>query len=248
MSDPTALLRSNRRRRAVRRGIALGAIPLILVALAFSAKVLSMYAFAHASAAAYASGDYSGTTSAARGQEPVNLFEPYKAPFNVGVGLTASGDLAGGRAAFEQALALATGLEQCAVRVNLAITIERIGDLALTDGDPAAARAAWQEALLIMQEAPEGCRTPEADEVSPDPDQNMTDTMDEEERRLREKLEQSTDPPTPEESEEPQESDVLEEEQIETIEGLLEQGLDEIDQHEEGQDDDFGGSWTDQPW
>lgn len=247
MTDPSALLRANRRRRTVRRWILIAAIPVLVLAFAFSAKVLSMYAFAHLSAAAYATGDYAGTTSAARGQEPFNLFEPYKAPFNVGVGLTESGDLAGGRAAFEQALALAVGLEQCAVRVNLAITIERIGDLALTEGDPEAARAAWQEALFLVQEAPDGCRTPEADEISPDPDQNLADTLDEEERRLLEKLQQSTEQPEPEESEEPQEpEEPLEEEQIDSIEDLLEQGTEEREELDDGQDG--GGSYTDQPW
>lgn len=245
MTDPAAVLRTNRRRRAARRWIAIGSLPLVLVALAFSAKVLSMYAFAYASASAYAYGDYPGTTAAARGQEPANWFEPYKAPFNVGVGLTSSGDLAGGRAAFEQALELAVGLEQCAVRVNLAITIERAGDAAAGAGDLAAARSAWQEALLVMEAAPEGCRTPRADEVSPDPEQNMADTMDEEERRLREKLEQSTEPP-PQEPEDPEEPETLDDEQLDQIEGLLEQGQDERDDELGGQDG--GGAGTERPW
>lgn len=244
MTDATAVLRANRRRRAVRRWIAIGSLPLLALALAFSVKVLSMYAFAHAAAWAYAHDDYPGTTAAARGQEPVNLFEPYKAPFNVGVGLTSSGDLDGGRAAFEQALALATGLEQCAVRVNLAITIERMGDVSAAAGQLGAARSSWLEALAIMQEAPEGCRTPEADEVSPDPDQSTADTMDDEEERLREKLEESTQPP-PEEPQEPDE-ETLEEEQIDQIEDLLEQGQGERDEELGG--DDGGGSWTDKPW
>lgn len=243
MIDSAALLRSNRRRRAVRRAIAIGAIPVLLVAFAFVAKVLSMYSFAYQSAASYAAEDYAGTTQAARGQEPFNVFEPYKAPFNVGVGLTASGDLAGGRAAFEEALALANGLEQCAVRVNLAITIERTGDAALAEGDEAAAREAWSEALLVMQEAPEGCRSPEANELTPDPDQNLTDTMDEEERRLLEKLRENNNPPPPEE---PDDSEPLEEDEIEAIEDLLEQGIEERD--EELGTEDGGGPWTDQPW
>lgn len=243
MSDPAALLRANRRRRAIRRGILVASIPVLLVALAACVKVLSMYAFAYASAAAYATGDYPGTSAAARGQEPVNVFEPWKAPFNVGVGLTAAGDLDGGRAAFEQALALATGLEQCAVRVNLAITLERIGDRAQAAGDPQAAQTAWQEALLVLREAPEGCRTAEADENSPDPDQNMEDTLDEEERRLREKLEQGANPTPPEEPEEPQQSPT-EPEGLEEIEDLLQQGQDERDEYHAGDE----APWTDRPW
>jgi hypothetical protein len=247
VSEPGELLRANRRRRTARRVIVIALIPVLAASLLLAVKLLSMYAFAYRSAATYAAGDYAGTVQAARGQEPFNLFEPYKAPFNVGVGLADAGDLPGARAAFEQALALAQGLEQCAVRVNLAIVIERTGDLALAEGDPEAARAAWQEALLVMLDSPDGCRTPEADEVSPDPDQNMEDTMDEEERRLREKLEEggadgSTPPEQPEDPEEP-----LDESQVESIEEQLQQGIDERDDYLDGEDGN-GGSGTDRPW
>lgn len=245
MTDPATLLRSNRRRRVARRVAVVATIPLLVVALALGAKLLSMYAFAYSSAAAYAAGDYPGTTQAARGQKPLNFFEPYKAPFNVGVGLAASDDLAGARAAFEEALALATGLEQCAVRVNLAIVIERTGDLALAADDGGAARAAWQEALLVMMEAPEGCRTPEADDVSPDPDQNMTDTMDEEEQRLREKLQDSTAPTPPED---PDDSDPLEQSEIDNIAEQLEQGIEDVDDFDERETGEGGATGTDRPW
>lgn len=228
------------RRRLVRRIAVIAGIVLLVPLVAFGAKVLSMYAFAYSATAAYVAGDYPGTVQAARGQEPVNVFEPYKAPYNVGVGLAASGDLAGARAAFETALPLAPALEQCAVRVNLAIVIERTGDAALADGDRAAAVAAWEEALLVMQEAPEGCRTPEADEVSPDPDQNMEDTVDEEIRRLREKLQEPQGGTPPEEQEpQPDPSD------LEDIQDQLDQGAEEREDYES--DDGFSGG-TDRPW
>ncbi|MEO5535611.1 MAG: hypothetical protein ABIR17_10815 [Pseudolysinimonas sp.] len=247
MTEPTTVLRANRRRRLARRVAMIAATPILVLVLLLGVKVLSMYAFAYQSAAAYAAGDYAGTVQAARWQEPLNFFEPYKAPFNVGVGLTGSGDLTGARAAFEESLGLAHGLEQCAVRVNLAIVIERIGDAAATAGDRAAASAAWQQALLVMLEGPEGCPTPEADAVSPDPTQNMEDTMTEEERRLREKLadgsgtnqspppDETPPPPTPDDG------------QISNIEEQLQQGTDERDDYLDGQQGD-GGSGTDRPW
>jgi len=248
VTEQTDILRGNRRRRLVRRVALIVAAPLLVLVLALVVKVLSMYAFAYQSAAAYAAGNYAGTVSAAHGQEPFNVFEPYKAPFNVGVGLAGSGDLTGARAKFEEALGLAHGLEQCAVRVNLAIVIERIGDLALTEGDRAGARAAWQEALLVLLESPEGCPTPEADAVSPDPDQNMADTMTEEERRIREKLEDAPqEPQDPEDGEELEQPETLDEEQIEDIQDQLEDGIDERDEYLEGQQDGYG-SGTDKPW
>lgn len=230
-------------RRRIRRIAAIVGAPFLLLAVLLGAKVLSMYAFAYSASSAYVAGDYPGTVQAARGQEPVNVFEPYKAPYNVGVGLAASGDLAGARAAFEQALPLAPGLEQCAVRVNLAIVIERIGDAALADGDPEAAKAAWQEALLVMQDAPEGCRTPEADEVSPDPEQSMEDTFDEEIRRLLEKLQdpQGGTPPPEDPEETPEQSE------LDDIQEQLEQGAEEREELESG-DPTGGTTGTDKPW
>jgi hypothetical protein len=246
MSDPAAVLRSNRRRSVARRVMTIVLVPVMLVALVFSAKLLSMYAFAYRSGAAYAVGDFVGTEQAARWQEPLNLFEPYKAPFNVGVGLAAGGDLAGARAKFEEALALATGLDQCAVRVNLAIVIERTGDAALEAGNREEARSLWQEALLVMMEAPEGCQSPEADEVSPDPDQNMEDTVIEEERRLREKLEEDgSENPPPDEPQEPEESEEPDQGDLESIEEQLQQGTDERDDYLDGGD---SGGLTYRPW
>src|SRR5690606_15290359 len=139
VSVPTTLLGANRTRRRVRRILLVVSAPFLLLALALCGKLLSMYAFAHQSAAAYAAGDVAGTTQAARGQLVLSWFEPYKAPFNVGVGLADAGELRGARAAFEESLGLAHGLEQCVVRVNLAIVLERTGDAAMRAGDPTAA-------------------------------------------------------------------------------------------------------------
>jgi tetratricopeptide (TPR) repeat protein len=235
-----------RRRRRIRRIALIVAAPLLVLLLAFGAKVVSMYAFAYSAAASHVAGDGPGTVQSSRGLEWVNLFETYKAPYNLGVGLATSGDLAGARTAFEQALPLAPGLEQCAVRVNLAIVIERQGDAAEADGDRDTAMGLWQEALIVMEDAPEGCRTPEADEVSPDPEQNMEDTVDEEIRRLLEKLQDPTggEPPPdqePEENETPDQSD------LENLQDQLDQGAEERDDYGSGGYEP-GSSGTDRPW
>lgn len=241
MTDPAALLQANRARRRVRRILLIASLPLVLAALALCGKLLSMYAFAHQSAAAYADEDYAGTARAAQGQHPLNWFEPYKAPFNLGVGLADGGDLAGARAAFEESLALAHGLEQCAVRVNLGIVLERIGDAALLAGDPAGAARAWQEALVVTTDAPEGCGTPEADSTSPDPDRELGETMQEQEQRLREKLEgRAEDPEQPEQPEQPDDAE------LDDIKEQLEQGAEDRQAHDQGGDGD--GAGTDRPW
>jgi hypothetical protein len=243
VSDTGSLLRANRRRRLARRVILIVAVPFVIATLGLCGKLLGMYAFAHQSSAAYAAGDYAGTAQAARGQLPLNWFEPYKAPFNLGVGLADAGDLVGARAAFETSLGLAHGLEQCAVRVNLAIVLERTGDAALRDGDAAAAAKAWQEALVVSQDAPEDCRSEAADDASPDPDRDLGETMDEQQRRLREKLEDGTgqqNQPEQPEQDAPDPSD------LDGIQDQLEQGAQDRDEHDAGDGD--GGPGTDRPW
>lgn len=245
-----ALIATNRRRRRIRRWVAIGTLPLTLAGLLFVGKLLSMYAYAHQSITSYVVGDYSGATTAAQGQEFLNWFEPFTAPYNVGTALAGSEDLSGARSKLEAALPLASGLQVCAVRVNLAIVIERSGDAAVGDGDGVGGAELYAEALLITAETPDECRTPEADEQSPDPERSMTETLEGLEDRLQEK-QQQTPPPDQEdgeseEPEEPQEEPQPGQDELDELQERLEQGAEEREQNQDGDDAPSGG--TDRPW
>ncbi|WP_336502640.1 hypothetical protein [Microbacterium paraoxydans] len=242
-----ALLRSNRRRRLIRRWVAIGTIPLTLAALLFVGKLLSMYAFAHQAITAYVVDDFAGSEASARGQDVLNWFEPYKAPYNIGTALAGADELPASRTELERSLDLATGLEVCPVRINLALVIERMGDAARADGDGAGATVLYGEALTVTVETPEECRSDEAQQQSPDPERDMSDTLDNTEDRLKQKQqeqeqEQQEQPQEPqEEQEEPQPS----EDKLQDLQDKLEQGTQERDQQ---QGDDPGGTGTDKPW
>jgi len=247
-----ALIAANRRRRSIRRWIILGTLPLTLAALLFVGKLLSMYGFAHQAISTYVVGDYSGSTAAAQGQEFLNWFEPYKAPYNVGTALAGADELDSARAELEEALPLASGLEVCAVRVNLALVIERQGDAARDDGDGPAAVQLYGEALQITAETPEECSSDEADEQSPDPDRSMSDTLEDLGDRLQEKQQQSEQEPQQnpdegdgegEEQEQPQQPD---QDQLDELQDKLQQGEEER-QQDQGDDEGPGGG-TDKPW
>lgn len=242
-----ALLASNRRRRRVRFWIGLGTLPLTLAALLFVGKLLSMYAFAHQSISSYVADDYAGAESAARGQEFLNWFEPYKAPFNVGTALAGAEKLPESRAKFEESLSLATGLEVCSVRINLAIVIERMGDAARSDGDGVTAAELYGEALTVTTEMPEDCNSDEAQEQSSDPDRDMQQSKEDLEDRLKQKQqdEEQTPPEEPQEQEPQEQQEQPSDEKIEDLKKQLEQGTQERDQRG---DDDGGGSGTDKPW
>lgn len=240
------LLRSNRRRRSIRRWVAIGTLPLTLAALFFVGKILSMYAFAHQAITAYVVDDYAGSEAAARGQEFLNWFEPYKAPFNIGTALGAAEQLPDARAKLEEALDLATGLEVCGVRINLALVVERMGDAARADGDGATATQLYGEALTITVETPEECHSDEAQQQSSDPERDMSDSLESTEERLKQKQQEQEQEPQPEEQqpeeeEEPQPS----EDKLEDLQDKLEQGTQERDQQ---QGDEPGGTGTDKPW
>lgn len=243
--DAAALLRSNRRRRSIRRWVAIGTLPLTLAALLFVGKLLSMYAFAHQAVTAYVVDDYAGSEAAARGQEFLNWFEPYKAPFNVGTALGGAEELPEARAKLEEALDLATGLEVCGVRINLALVVERMGDAARADGDGTTAAQLYGEALTITVETPEECSSDEAQEQSSDPERDMSDSLEGTEERLKQKQQEQEQEPQPEEpqpeEEEPQPSD----DKLEDLQDKLEQGTQERDQQ---QGDEPGGTGTDKPW
>lgn len=244
-----ALLASNRRRRSIRRWVAIGTLPLTLAALLFVGKTLSMYAFAHQAITTYVVADYSGSTSAAEAQEFLNWFEPFKAPYNVGTALAGADELDGARAKLEEALPLAHGLEVCAVRVNLAIVIERQGDAAVSAGDGAGAAELYSEGLLITAETPEECNSEEADSQSPDPDRSMSETLEDLEDRLQEKQQQSEQQPPPsdgedEEQEQPSQPD---QDKLDELQDKLEQGAEEREQNQQGDEDGPGGG-TDKPW
>ncbi|WP_261166610.1 tetratricopeptide repeat protein [Microbacterium sp. Marseille-Q6965] len=233
-------------RNRVRMWLLIGFAPLAVAGLVVVVKILSMYAFAHQAITAHVQGDPGRTVVAALGQEPLNWFEPYKAPYNQGVGLAGMERLPEARAQFERALPLAHGLEVCAVQLNLALVIERQGDAA---DDPARAQEFYAEALALNVSLPEECRSPEADAQSPDPERENAQTQDEQQDRLQQKQQDpppqdgdsgEDEPDQPSEQEQQEQQDKLDE-----IEEKLESGAEE---REQGDDGEGSGSGTDKPW
>lgn len=249
-----ALLASNRRRLLVRRGIAWASLPLILVALLFVGKLVSLYAFAYQSITAYVAGDYTGSVSAAENLNPANWFEPYKAPFDQGVGLAESGKLAAGQKKFEESLRLAHGLEVCAVRFNLALVLEREGDAAADAQDHATALEFYAEALQVNAERPKECDSKQAQQQSPDPQRDMSQSNTDQKDRLQQKQQdqqqQQEDSGTPQDpKQDPQQQPPTpDQSKLDELQKKLQQGEQERQQNQQDGTDDGGSSGTDKPW
>lgn len=150
-TESAATLR--RRRRLL---LLWSALP-VLLALCFSAKLLSLGIFAGQAARAFDARDAGGAASASAGLRAANFIETHKAAFAEGDGLVLAADFAGARQRFEEALALAGPRDECVIRVNLVLSIERLGDARLQAEDPTAAGRLFAEGLAAVGAAPQGC-------------------------------------------------------------------------------------------
>lgn len=252
--EAAAILATNRRRRKIRKWIAIGSIPLVLAGVAVSGKILSMYAFAHQSISSHVMGDHAGSLTAARGLEFANVFEEFRAPYNVGTALAMTNDLDGAKVTLEEAIALASGLDVCAPMINLALVLERQGDAAIQSPAPDAAYPLYEEALNVRADTPAECETEEAQQQSPDPNRDMAGTLNDLEERLREKLQPppsgggggDDDEQDPNQNPEEQEDNGPSQEQLDELQDQLDQGAAERQERDQG--DESGGGGADKPW
>ena len=147
-----------------RRLLLWSALP-VLLALCVAAKLLSLGLLARQAAAGFEAGNASAVGGAAGGLGIANLAEPHKAPFAAGDAAVLAGDDQAARTLFEQSLAMVAGGsgDECPVRVNLVLVIERLGDQRLQTGDPASAVPLFKQALDVAGQAPESCRSNDAE-------------------------------------------------------------------------------------
>ena len=157
-TDPeTPQARASRLR--MRKRLALWSLPFVLALALVATKLLTMVALGDEAVRAYASGNVTGTENAGQRLEFLNLIEPHKAPFARGDARVLAGDYDGARAAFEEALALAPrdSRESCQIRVNLALSLEKLGQAAQTAGQADRAKQYFDRVQQVVNEAPPGC-------------------------------------------------------------------------------------------
>lgn len=152
---PDAAVPEPRLRR--RRKLLLASAPVVLVAVVVAVKLLSMPVSAGQAAAAYDGGDADGTVRAGQAMGVLNMVERYKAHFAMGDGYVLRGDFDAARTEFSRALELVPAGESCKVRVNLVLSLEKLGDARDKAGDPASAAELFAQGGVIIAEAPRDC-------------------------------------------------------------------------------------------
>ena len=146
---------NNVRRR--RRRLALWSAPPALLALAVAAKLLSVGPLGGYAAHAFETSDQDGAARAASWLQVANLFEPHKAYFASGDAHVLAGDFTAARKDFEAALDAGAGQDECQVRVNLVLSVEKLGDAALSAGSKPTAATLFREALDVIESSPAQC-------------------------------------------------------------------------------------------
>ena len=143
------------------RLLAWGLVP-VLAALLVAAKLLSMSAFAQQAIWAFDAKDGAGVSAAADGMGVADVVETHKSHFARGDAYVLAGDFARARAAFEEALRRTGADDECTVRVNLVLSIEKLADAAKGSGDTGGATTLYDEGLAVVEAAPEGCFQPDS--------------------------------------------------------------------------------------
>lgn len=149
-------------RLALRRRLVVWSLPAVVVLLLVAVKLLTMVSLGNEARAAYDEGALTRVEQAASRLGILNLIERHKAPFARGDALVLAGDLDGARGAFEEALGVAPqgGVEACQIRVNLVLTLERLGDAALASAGLDAAKPYYDRVQVVVGDAPRGCFQP----------------------------------------------------------------------------------------
>lgn len=179
-AEPAAVLVAARRRR---RKLLLMAAPAVLLTAVVALKLLSLPLAAGQAASAFEASNADGTVRAGQAMGVLNMVERYKAHFALGDGYVLHGDFAKAKEEFATALELVPAHESCKVRVNLVLSLEKLGEAQEKAGDTASALEFFAQGSETVAQAPRDCFTPK----SPNNEEGEGDALREAAQRLEEK-------------------------------------------------------------
>ncbi|MDJ0313958.1 hypothetical protein [Arthrobacter sp. H35-D1] len=140
-----------------RRTLLLRSAPVVLAAVLLGVKLLSLPVSAGQAADSYGASNAGGTLGGARAMGLPNLVERWKPRFAQGDGHVLQGDFEQAREQFSQALELVPAGESCKVRVNLVLSLEKLGEAREKAGDPTSAMELFAEGSETVAQAPRDC-------------------------------------------------------------------------------------------
>lgn len=179
-------------RRRLRRRLVVFSVPAALVLLIAVAKMISVLLVGGDAVGDFARHDTESLRDDISALSLLNIIEPHKVPFAQGDLAVLEGRLEDADHAFSSALAGTPPADSCAVRVNLELVRETLGDLGARSGDKKLARQRYTGALDVVNTAAPHCFQ---DNNDPNPDRRRIRNATPE--RLKDKIESLDRPPAP---------------------------------------------------
>ncbi|MDO4780773.1 MAG: tetratricopeptide repeat protein [Candidatus Saccharibacteria bacterium] len=140
-----------------RKRLLLYSLPLCIIASVISLKFLSIAAFSALAHDNYQHNQFGGAISWLRPLHITNWFEPYKAPFNQGNALFKKGDVADAATMYRKALEVVPTQHECDVRINLALSLERLGDIAVSEKKMDEAILHYDQVKAVLRDGRDSC-------------------------------------------------------------------------------------------
>lgn len=168
-----------RRRRILMFWISL---PVVLVLLVAAGKLLSLAPTAQLAITAFDEGRYATSEEISGSLLEWNIVEPYLPYFNRGNAFAADRYYGPATDDFEKALALAPEDRKCDVRLNLALTWERFGDIYVENDFYQGAVLLYQAAKAVLDAAGPECDPPEKQRLLNESKQRVDDKIKQAER------------------------------------------------------------------
>ena len=214
-------------------------LPVALFAIFWAFKLLSLAPTAQNAIDDYDDGLYVASEEASSSLLFLNVVEPYLPYFNRGDAFAADEYYGPATDDFEKALELAPQDKKCDVRLNLALTWERFGDVYVQLGYFQGAVQLYAASQAVLDDAGPEC----------DPPPN-NDELNESKDRVQQKKDQAQQEKDSQDQQ-PQEDDGSseQEKQLEQLEEQQQQAAQEkADQESDDRGEESGGYYTDKPW
>jgi len=151
---------STRARRRRRTSYLLWSLPVMIALVYVAVRLIGLSLVNQTALDLFDAGAYAQSEEVSTGLLDQTLIEPYLPFFNRGDAKAAQEQYTDAIDDFERALELAPAERQCDVRVNLALSWERLGDVYAAAGFPDGAKQLYQAALAVIAEG-DDCLPPE---------------------------------------------------------------------------------------
>ena len=151
---------ATRARRRRRTKYLLWSLPVMVALVYVAVRLIGLSVVNQTALDLFDAGAYEQSESVSTGLLDQTLIEPYLPYFNRGDAKAAQEQYTDAIDDFERALKLAPADRQCDVRVNLALSWERLGDIYSAAGFPDGAKQLYRAALAVIAEG-DDCLPPE---------------------------------------------------------------------------------------